>query len=80
MKLKAWANGQGRQVGEAEVDMTPFIGKADGRIRVHFPKCEFPNTYIECEFKASETDSSNMDDGSDEESKSFKTSGSPELR
>jgi hypothetical protein len=42
-------------VGEAEVDMAAFIGNP-GKIRVHLPKCEFPETYIECEFKATETD------------------------
>ena len=70
--LKAWAAGSGKQVGIAEVDMAPFIGKSDGKIRLQMQKCEFPNVFIDCEFKVTETsDSRNEDDFSgDEDAKS----------
>ena len=48
--------------------MAPFIGKSNGKIRVHFAKCEYPNTYVECEFKATET--SDTHNESDDESPS----------
>jgi hypothetical protein len=66
--------GMGRQVGEAEVDMAPFIGKSDGKITVHLTKCEFPNTYIQCEFKVTETTDTRGEDASDEEAKDTPTS------
>lgn len=49
--------------------MAPFIGKQDGHMKVHFAKCEIPNTYLDIEFKLSESDHAPGDDSGDEEVK-----------
>ena len=49
--------------------MAPFIGKQDGHLKVHFAKCEIPNTYLDIEFKLSESDHPPGDDSGDEEVK-----------
>lgn len=49
--------------------MAPFIGKQDGHMKVHFAKCELPNTYLDIEFKLTETDHAPGDDSGDEEVK-----------
>jgi hypothetical protein len=72
--VKAWSLGNGRQVGLAEVDMTQFIGKSDGKIRVQMLKSELNNCVIECEFKVQETlDPRNEDDSGDEDTKTGDT-------
>jgi hypothetical protein len=69
--------GNGKQIGEVEVDLAPFIGKTDGKIRLPVPKCELPNTVIEAEIKLTETtDTQGDDDSGDEENKDYATSPS----
>lgn len=50
--------------------MAPFIGKAECREKVRFPKCEVNNAMIEIEFKLVETEGNQgADDSGDEEVK-----------
>ena len=49
--------------------MAPFITKTDGKYRVQFPKCEIPNTYLDIEFKLTESEHGAGDDSGDEETK-----------
>ncbi len=56
IKLRKWDSTGPRQVAEIEVDMAPFIGKAECREKVRFPKCEVNNAMVEIEFKLVETE------------------------
>ena len=68
--MRKWENGIARQISEVEVDMAPFIGKADGRFKVQFAKCEIPNTFLDIEFKLSEAEAgAGGEDSGDEEGK-----------
>lgn len=49
--------------------MAPFITKPDGKLKVHFAKCEIPNTYLDIEFKLTESEHAGGDDSGDEETK-----------
>lgn len=70
IKLRKWDSTGPRQVAEIEVDMAPFIGKAECREKVRFPKCEVNNAMIEIEFKLVETEGNQgADDSGDEETK-----------
>lgn len=70
IKLRKWDSTGPRQVAEIEVDMAPFIGKAECREKVRFPKCEVNNAMIEIEFKLVETEGNQgADDSGDEEVK-----------
>eukprot|EP00347_Sterkiella_histriomuscorum_P022510 403338218 len=68
-KLRKWENGVARQIAEVEVDMAPFITKTDGKHKIHFSKSELPNTYLDIEFKLTESDHVGGDDSGDEEEK-----------
>jgi hypothetical protein len=47
--------------------MSPFISKTDGHYKVHFSKCEIPNTFLDLEFKLTESDHPPGEDSGDEE-------------
>ena len=49
--------------------MAPFITKTDGKHKIHFSKSELPNTYLDIEFKLTESDHVGGDDSGDEEEK-----------
>ena len=57
--------------------MAPFIGKTGGSFRIMVSKCEIPNTFLEIEFKVTETQDTSTGDESDEE---VKENGSPASR
>lgn len=69
--MRKWDNGAGRTVGEVEVDISPFVSKLDGKLKIVFAKCEYPNTSAEIEFKVVETAENHGvgDESNDEESK-----------
>jgi len=49
--------------------MAPFIDKQDGRFKVHFGKCEIPNTYLDIEFKLTESEHGPGEDSGEEDAK-----------
>lgn len=49
--------------------MSPFIGPPQGAQKLHFPKCEIPNCFLEIEFKLTECHDSKGEESGDEEPK-----------